>query len=55
MKKMMFIFALAALMAVFLCLNVAAPVRAAHPPSCAPEDEYMWQALPLTASAYKGR
>lgn len=54
MKKMMFIFALAALMTVFLCLNVA-QVRAAHPPSCAPEDEYMWRALPRTASAYKGR
>lgn len=54
MKKMMFAFALAALLAVFYCL-AAAPVRAAHPPSCAPEDEYMWQALPRTASAYKGR
>ena len=54
MKKMMFIFALAALMAVFLCL-VAAPVRAAHPPSCAPEDVDLWKALPRTASAYKGR
>lgn len=55
MKKMMFIFALAALMAVFLCLAVTAPVRAAHPPSCAPEDVDLWQALPRTASAYKGR
>ncbi len=54
MKKMMFIFALAALMAVFLCL-AAAPVRATHPPSCAPEDVDLWQALPRTASAYKGR
>lgn len=54
MKKMMFIFALAALMAVFLCLATA-PVRAAHPPSCAPEDVDLWQALPRTASAYKGR
>lgn len=54
MKKMMFVIALAALMAVFLCL-AAAPVRAAHPPSCAPEDKYMWEALPRTASAYKGR
>lgn len=54
MKKMMFIIALAALMAVFLCLNVA-QVRAAHPPSCAPEDIDLWQALPRTASAYKGR
>ena len=55
MKKMMFAFALAALMAVFLCLAAGAPVHAAHPPSCAPEDEYMWRALPRTASAYKGR
>ena len=55
MKKMMFIFALAALMAVFLCLAAAAPVRASHPPSCAPEDEDLWQALPRTASAYRGR
>lgn len=55
MKKMMFVFALAALMAVFLCLAATAPVRAAHPPSCAPEDKYMWEALPRTASAYKGR
>ncbi len=54
MKKMMFVIALAALMAVFLCLATA-PVRAAHPPSCAPEDKYMWEALPRTASAYKGR
>lgn len=55
MKKIMFVFALAALMAVFYCAN-AAPVRAAHPPSCcAPEDEYLWQALPRTASAYRGR
>jgi hypothetical protein len=54
MKKMMFIFALAALMAVFLCLATA-PVRAAHPPSCAPEDEDLWRALPRTASVYKGR
>lgn len=54
MKKMMFVFALAALMAVFLCLATV-PVRAAHPPSCAPEDKYMWEALPRTASAYKGR
>lgn len=55
MKKMMFIFALAALMAVFLCLAAGAPVRAAHPPSCAPEDVDLWKALPRTASAYKGR
>lgn len=54
MKKMMFVFALAALMAVFLCLATA-PVMAAHPPSCAPEDEDLWRALPRTASAYKGR
>lgn len=54
MKKMMFVIALAALLAVFLCL-AAAPVRAAHPPSCAPEDVDLWQALPRTASAYKGR
>lgn len=55
MKKMMFIIALAALMAVFLCLAAGAPVRAAHPPSCAPEDVDLWRALPRTASAYKGR
>lgn len=54
MKKMMFVIALAALMAVFLCLATA-PVRAAHPPSCAPEDVDLWRALPRTASAYKGR
>lgn len=54
MKKMMFILALAALLAVFYCAN-ATPVCAAHPPSCAPEDKYMWKALPRTASAYKGR
>ncbi len=54
MKKMMFIFALAALMAVFLCLATA-PVRAAHPLSCAPEDVDLWKALPRTASAYRGR
>lgn len=54
MKKQTLALLLAALMAVFLCL-VAAPVRAAHPPSCAPEDKYMWEALPRTASAYKGR
>lgn len=53
MRKQTLTLLLAALMAVFLCL--AAPVRAAHPPSCAPEDEYLWQALPRTASAYKGR
>ena len=55
MKKMIFIIALAALMAVFLCLAAGAPVRAAHPPSCAPEDVDLWRALPRTASAYKGR
>lgn len=54
MKKQTLALLLAALMAVFLCL-AAAPVRAAHPPSCAPEDKYMWEALPRTASAYKGR
>ena len=55
MKKMMFVIALAALMAVFLCLAAGTPVRAAHPLSCAPEDEDLWKALPRTASAYKGR
>lgn len=55
MKKMMFVIALAALMAVFLCLAAGAPVRAAHPPSCAPEDVDLWKALPRTASAYRGR
>ena len=54
MKNQTLALLLAALMAVFLCL-AAAPVRAAHPPSCAPEDEYLWKALPRTASAYKGR
>ena len=54
MRKQTLTLLLAALMAVFLCL-AAAPVRAAHPPSCAPEDKYMWEALPRTASAYKGR
>lgn len=54
MKNQTLALLLAALLAVFYCAN-AAPVRAAHPPSCAPEDEYMWQALPRTASAYKGR
>ena len=54
MKNQTLTLLLAALMAVFLCL-AAAPVRAAHPPSCAPEDEYLWKALPRTASAYRGR
>lgn len=54
MKNQTLALLLAALMAVFLCLATA-PVRAAHPPSCAPEDKYMWEALPRTASAYKGR
>lgn len=54
MRKQTLALLLAALMAVFLCL-VAAPVRAAHPPSCAPEDVDLWRALPRTASAYKGR
>lgn len=55
MKNQTLALLLAALMAVFYCANAAAPVRAAHPPSCAPEDEDLWQALPRTASAYKGR
>lgn len=54
MKKQTLALLIAALMAVFLCLATT-PVRAAHPPSCAPEDKYMWEALPRTASAYKGR
>ena len=54
MKNQTLAILLAALMAVFLCL-AAAPVRAAHPPSCAPEDEDLWKALPRTASAYRGR
>ena len=54
MKNQTLALLLAALMAVFLCLNVA-QVRAAHPPSCAPEDVDLWRALPRTASAYKGR
>ena len=54
MKNQTLALLIAALMAVFLCL-AAAPVRAAHPPSCAPEDEYLWKALPRTASAYRGR
>lgn len=54
MRKQTLALLLAALMAVFLCL-ADAPVRAAHPPSCAPEDKYMWEALPRTASAYRGR
>lgn len=54
MKKQTLALLLAALMAVFLWL-AAAPVRAAHPPSCAPEDEDLWKALPRTASAYRGR
>lgn len=55
MKNQTLAILLAALMAVFLCLAATAPVWAAHPPSCAPEDEYMWEALPRTASAYRGR
>ena len=55
MRKQTLALLLAAFMAVFLCLAAAAPVRAAHPPSCAPEDEYLWKALPRTASTYKGR
>lgn len=54
MKKQTLALLLAAFMAVFLCL-AAAPVRAAHPPSCAPEDVDLWKALPRTASAYRGR
>lgn len=54
MKKQTLALLLAALLAVFLCLATA-PVRAAHPPSCAPEDVDLWKALPRTASAYKGR
>ena len=54
MRKQTLALLLAALLAVFYCAN-AAPVRAAHPPSCAPEDKYMWEALPRTASAYRGR
>lgn len=54
MRKQTLTLLLAAMMAVFLCL-AAAPVHAAHPPSCAPEDVDLWKALPRTASAYRGR